>query len=100
MKRMLLLFSFLCALYSALAQNINTDSLLEVAVSRRNETKLAFPPDRYSLLRLFPTTKSPSARIKLIYDIIYNYGYSGPAKAFYLHNKILELKRNENDLIA
>jgi signal transduction histidine kinase len=100
MKRMLLLFSFLCALYPALAQNINTDSLLEVAVSRRNETKLAFPPDRDSLLRLFPTTKSPSARIKLIYDIIYNYGYSGPAKAFYLHNKILELTRNENDPIG
>jgi two-component system, NtrC family, sensor kinase len=100
MKKLLLFFSFTCALYPALAQNINIDSLLQVAISRKSETKLTASPNRDSLLKLFPLTKSTPARLKLIYDIIYNYGYLNPKQASYYHNKILELTRKENDPVG
>src|SRR5476649_1761813 len=100
MKRFLLLFSFSFSLYPVLAQKINIDSLLQVVILREHHTKITISPNRDSLLKLFPLTKSPSARIKLIYDITYNYGQSNPKEAFYYHNKILDLTRKENDPIG
>jgi len=100
MKRLFLLISFACALCTSRAQHINTDSLLQVVISRESSVKTSSSLNRDSLLRLFPSTKSVSARINIIYDIIYNYGYLGPKQAFYFHNKILELTRKENDPVG
>ena len=100
MKRLLLLFSFSFALYPVLAQKINVDSLLQVAISRKNETKLASSPNRDSLLKSFPSTKSTAARVKLIYDIIYNYGYLSPKQALYYNTRILDIAKRENDPIV
>jgi len=100
MKRLILLFSFSFSLYSAFAQKINLDSLLRVAISRESKTKTIFSTNRDSLLKLFPSTTSTSARIKLIYDIIYNNGLLSRDQAFYYHNKILNLARKENDPVC
>jgi two-component system, NtrC family, sensor kinase len=100
MKKILLLFSFSFALYPVLAQKINIDSLVQVAISRAKNTKITSSPNRDSLLKLFSSTKSTPARIKLIYDIVYNYGMLNPKLAFYYHNKILDLTRKEFDPIG
>jgi two-component system NtrC family sensor kinase len=100
MKKLLLFFSFFSALYPALAQKINIDSLLKVAISLKSETKLTSSTNRDSLLKLFPPTKSTPARIKLIYDVIYNNGLLDRKQAFYYHYKILDLARKENDPVC
>ncbi len=99
MKKILLLFSFSFALYPVLAQKINIDSLVQVAILRAKNTKITTSPNRDSLLKLFPSTKSTSARIKLIYDIVYNYGQLNPKQEFY-YQKILDLCRKENDHVG
>lgn len=100
MKKLLPFFFFVLILYTALAQKINVDSLLKVAISLKRESKLTSSPNRDSLLKLFPSTKPTQARIKLIYDIIYNNGLLNRKEAFYYHYKILDLARKEKDPVC
>jgi two-component system, NtrC family, sensor kinase len=100
MKKLFLFFSFSFFLYTALAQKINIDSLTQVAVSYEKHSKITSSPNRDSLLKLFPLTKSTPARIKLIYDIIYNNGLLSRKQAFYYYYKILDIVKKEDDHVG
>ncbi|MFI5160219.1 MAG: sensor histidine kinase [Sphingobacteriales bacterium] len=100
MKKILTLI-FLAFVFSpALAQKVNVDSLIKIVISRND--RAVIPPKRNldSLVKLIPVTKSPSARIKLIYDVIERNGELNPKQAFYYHHKILDLTRKTHDQVG
>jgi two-component system NtrC family sensor kinase len=103
MKKIPLVFVLVFSFSSLNAQKINVDSLVRVVISRssgNDGSSATILPNRDSLLNLLPSTKSPAARIKLIYDIILNNGELDPTRAFYYHRKILDLTRKNNDAIG
>jgi signal transduction histidine kinase len=101
MKKPLLCFLFVLALSHAIAQKINFDSLVKVAISLNRNDKVITPHNPDSLLRTLFITKSPAARIRTVYDIILlDNGELDPAQALYYHHKILDLAKKNHDQIV
>jgi two-component system NtrC family sensor kinase len=94
----ILCISFLCS--NLFAQKVNIDSLTQIVLSRNENTKISAKPNRDSLLKLIPLTKSAPARIRLIYDIIERNGGLNPTEVFYNHNKILAITRQNHDQVG
>jgi two-component system NtrC family sensor kinase len=99
MKRPLqIIFLFLIPMLSLGQQKINVDSLIRVALSPKNNTRNMMSPNRDSLFEQLPFAKSPTERIRLIYEII-GYGVQNSKQGLKYHYKILDWARKNNDRI-
>jgi hypothetical protein len=90
MKKLFSIICFVFALGQVSAQKLSLDSLTRVATSQNSNFKTLVIPNRDSLLNQFSSIKSPALRIKLIYDIITNYGELKAGVVFYYHRKYLK----------
>jgi two-component system NtrC family sensor kinase len=100
MRNSLFVFFLVLSINPVWAQKINVDSLTRVALSRAGSARSSSTVNRDSLFRLLPSTKSPAGRIKIIYDILYNYGSLNPDQSLIYHKKILSFAQNNHDRVC
>jgi two-component system NtrC family sensor kinase len=100
MRNSLFVFFLVLSINPVWAQKINVDSLTRVALSRAGSVRSSGTINRDSLFKLLPSTKSPAGRIKIIYDILYNYGSLNPDQSLIYHKKILSFAQNNHDRVC
>lgn len=99
MKRIIVGLILTISLSPAVAQKLNFDSLVNIAVSNRGKMKPALTSNRDSLFKLLPSIGSDSARIRLIYEMIYN-GMDFSRDQLTYHYKILQWAKINHDKVS